>query len=502
MVKKSTKENSKLTKKFSKSIPIVRVKNLTKIIKSLIKKGGSPNIHDAKACIRQIDKYLPGEKIGKESTYAIIIRLCDKNKEQKCVPSNYNNIIAKYTEENKESVMHEKKIQEEVYRLSTNEEDEELTDMDRFKERLERLEFELTEPTEGSWRTITAKIIGTLSDCKKGHVIFMSFINGDTLFDIILDQKNKKNIWNKDGVLENKLDYDTLVKRLVKAYKVINKLHKFNIFHGDTHTRNIMYDNTNEKMIIIDFGQSNYLIEGPNSGQGVGYAERQKMTDFYNLHESIKQDFRSVGFTKPQQNSILIDVFKQIDFLKREGIESGGDQHYRYKEREPVTIQEPSEEERKWWQQQQQEELKHLELVHKILEEERKQKQEKNKKRKKKVRTVTESKLAAPFVPTSRASKNRGLGLGNQTKPSHHMNPQQGQEPLYDTEPTGKRPPLRSLAKGKKWRGASKTKKVRKHKGIVQTGGNKGRLRKGYRYSGKKLKSGKSEIVKCKSKKC
>ncbi len=34
-----------------------------------------------------------------------------------------------------------------------------------------------------------------------------------------------------------------------------------------------------------------------------------------------------------------------------------------------------------------------------------------------------------------------------------------------------------------------KTKKVRKHKGITQTGGNKGKLRKGYRYSGKKLKN-------------
>jgi hypothetical protein len=42
----------------------------------------------------------------------------------------------------------------------------------------------------------------------------------------------------------------------------------------------------------------------------------------------------------------------------------------------------------------------------------------------------------------------------------------------------------------------------RKHKGIVQTGGKKGKLRKGYRYSGKKLKSGLPQIIKCKSKKC
>jgi hypothetical protein len=50
--------------------------------------------------------------------------------------------------------------------------------------------------------------------------------------------------------------------------------------------------------------------------------------------------------------------------------------------------------------------------------------------------------------------------------------------------------------------GGGKTKKTRKHKGIHQTGGNKGRLKKGYKYSGKRLKSGLPEIVKCKSKKC
>ena len=57
---------------------------------------------------------------------------------------------------------------------------------------------------------------------------------------------------------------------------------------------------------------------------------------------------------------------------------------------------------------------------------------------------------------------------------------------------------IRRLVGGK----TKKTKKTRKHKGIHQTGGNKGRLKKGYKYSGKRLKSGLPEIVKCKSKKC
>ena len=58
-----------------------------------------------------------------------------------------------------------------------------------------------------------------------------------------------------------------------------------------------------------------------------------------------------------------------------------------------------------------------------------------------------------------------------------------------------------SVEGGKKKK-TKKTKKVRKHQGITQTGGNAGRLRKGYKYSGKKLKSGLPQIIKCKSKRC
>ena len=44
-------------------------------------------------------------------------------------------------------------------------------------------------------------------------------------------------------------------------------------------------------------------------------------------------------------------------------------------------------------------------------------------------------------------------------------------------------------------------KKIRKHRGIHQTGGKAGKLKKGYKYSGKKLKNGLPQIVKAKSKK-
>ena len=44
--------------------------------------------------------------------------------------------------------------------------------------------------------------------------------------------------------------------------------------------------------------------------------------------------------------------------------------------------------------------------------------------------------------------------------------------------------------------GGIETKKIRKHNGIIQFGGNKGRLSKGYKYSGRKLKNGLPQIVK------
>ena len=52
----------------------------------------------------------------------------------------------------------------------------------------------------------------------------------------------------------------------------------------------------------------------------------------------------------------------------------------------------------------------------------------------------------------------------------------------------------------KKLKKTKKTKIVRKHQGINQSGGKVGKLKKGYKYSGKRLKTGKAEIVKVKIK--
>ena len=53
----------------------------------------------------------------------------------------------------------------------------------------------------------------------------------------------------------------------------------------------------------------------------------------------------------------------------------------------------------------------------------------------------------------------------------------------------------------KKQKGGRKNKRVRKHNGIIQTGGNKGKLKKGYKYCGKKTKTGLPVIIRAKNKK-
>ena len=59
---------------------------------------------------------------------------------------------------------------------------------------------------------------------------------------------------------------------------------------------------------------------------------------------------------------------------------------------------------------------------------------------------------------------------------------------------------LSKISGGKKKRVIRKSnkKQIRKHRGIIQTGGNTGRLRKGYKYTGRRLKNGKAEIVRVK----
>ena len=77
---------------------------------------------------------------------------------------------------------------------------------------------------------------------------------------------------------------------------------------------------------------------------------------------------------------------------------------------------------------------------------------------------------------------------------------QKNQRPEGVTKNEWKETP--GMTSEQKRKGGSRRKKinnkksVRKHKGIIKTGKNKGQLKKGYKYTGKKLKSGLPQIIK------
>ena len=85
------------------------------------------------------------------------------------------------------------------------------------------------------------------------------------------------------------------------------------------------------------------------------------------------------------------------------------------------------------------------------------------------------------------------------SQPSTNSQPQtsstnsQPPPPPTNSQPSTNSQPQTATTGGKK-----KSKKTRKHRGIIQIGGNTGRLRKGYKYSGKRLKNGMPEILKIK----
>lgn len=85
----------------------------------------------------------------------------------------------------------------------------------------------------------------------------------------------------------------------------------------------------------------------------------------------------------------------------------------------------------------------------------------------------------------------------NSSKDNSKPGKKEKKEKKEKTEKTEKKENKETKPKTKKVKQNGGSKKfVRKHRGIVQTGGNAGKLRKGYRYSGKTLKNGKPEIIK------
>ena len=96
------------------------------------------------------------------------------------------------------------------------------------------------------------------------------------------------------------------------------------------------------------------------------------------------------------------------------------------------------------------------------------------------------SAILNPYNTSAVLNPQSTSALINPQSTSALINPQQSVAIFVKTNTNG----------GKK---SKKSKKIRKHKGIIQTGSNAGRLQKGYKYSGKRLKNGMPEILKVKS---
>lgn len=70
-------------------------------------------------------------------------------------------------------------------------------------------------------------------------------------------------------------------KRLAKRIKdMLEKLHNMNIFHGDVHEENIVYDPVTDDLRIIDFGLSKQISEITDADLELYYpnVEREKYT--------------------------------------------------------------------------------------------------------------------------------------------------------------------------------------------------------------------------------
>ena len=95
-------------------------------------------------------------------------------------------------------------------------------------------------------------------------------------------------------------------------------------------------------------------------------------------------------------------------------------------------------------------------------------------------------------------SKERTIYLTATKELSDNLTRIKDQQAVTDAQLSTTKKQFDHIAEIKKFLGGKKT---RKHKGIVQSGGNKGKLRKGYKYTGKKLKNGSAEIKKVKKNK-
>tara|TARA_B100002049_G_scaffold236958_1_gene225356 strand:- start:526 stop:1860 length:1335 start_codon:yes stop_codon:yes gene_type:complete len=440
----------KLSKRNSISIKTLRVKNLTKIIKSLMKKKGGTNFSIAEKCfMEQLHKdFKIGQQIGKPSHDGMIIRLCDNNVEE-CKKDSYNGYIVKYIEHNgleskKRQILDEIKMQEEIAK-------------------------------EG----LTAKIYRYV-ECTTGILIIMDFIDGETLEDIIEKYSKKPKV---------------LVKILGKVFRKLNILHKMGIFHNDLHHNNIMsmsikkpndpFETHIGEMILIDFGRS-WKFDSYKQYIDENIHELLKkiisMWDYYCLMYFCNKKIREIWFSKGKKFVNYVqklksgiykpllnnENIKDIEFQEiKQHLLAGDFFSKKYAFATHVNI------------------IAHLGLSN-------------------------EHKWGPGTIPVKDLNthyKNKLQDMYNHAKKGRLSNLQVFDNKFtewfikeYDTifnnnkveeESTKFEIMSHSNAIGG-------IKKVRKHRGIHQTGGKVGKLKKGYKYSGRRLKNGKTEIVKVK----
>ena len=436
----------KLSKRNSKSIKTLRVKNLTKK-----KRGG--NFSKAEKCfmdeLHELHKsFKIGQQIGKQSADGVIIRLCDNNVEE-CKKGFYNEYIVKYIEHNgseskRDKILDEIDMQEEIAK-------------------------------EG----LTANIDGVV-ECTTGILIVMDFIDGETLSDIIKKYSEKPTI---------------LVRILGKVFRKLNILHKMGIFHNDLHIENVMSmsikkpNDTFEKkigeMILIDFGHS-WKFDSYKKYIDKNIHELLKknifMWDYYCLmyfcnkliHEIWLIAGKPFNFVQKLKDKIYKPLLnnkniKDIEFQEIKQHFLAGDffskNNFKIKDQRNI--------------------IAHLGLLngHKwgpgtIPVED--------------LNTHYKNKLRDMYNHAQKRELNKQQVFDNKFTEWFIKE----YDTIFNNNKVEEEPTKIEILSHSNAIGGIK--KVRKHRGIHQTGGKVGKLKKGYKYSGRRLKNGKTEIVKVK----
>ena len=111
-----------------------------------------------------------------------------------------------------------------------------------------------------SFKNISPKII-SIEPCKDGYN--MTTLKYDNLDNYVDEEEN--------------LHKDFVEKYRKQIVDIIKKLHKCGIYHGDIHYGNFVIDKINNKIYLIDFGNSKYINEMLREDEFDRYCENPDM---------------------------------------------------------------------------------------------------------------------------------------------------------------------------------------------------------------------------------